>query len=58
VVRIKSVVSYVVEEACPINGFSSCFLEQAFHYTISFWARKEGLVLGFRNRFKRSDDKV
>jgi hypothetical protein len=42
VVRISSVVSYVVEEACPNNGFSSYFLEQAFHYTISFRAGKEG----------------
>lgn len=27
VVRINSVVSYVVEEACPNNGFSFYFLE-------------------------------
>ncbi len=58
VVRINNVVSYVVEEACPINGFSSYFLEQAIHYTISFKAWTEGLVLRFKGQFKGSDDKV
>jgi len=58
VVSINSVVLYVVKDTCPINGFSSYFLEQAFHYTSSFRARKEGLVLRFKDQFKGNDDKV
>jgi hypothetical protein len=33
-------------------------LEQAIHYTISFKAWTEGLVLRFKGQFKGSDDKV
>jgi len=50
VVRIESVVLCAVGEEYPTNDFSSSFLEQTFHYAMSFRAKKkESLVLEFRD---------
>jgi hypothetical protein len=58
VVKIESVVLCALGEECPTNDLSSSFLEQTFHYAMSFRAEKEGLVLRFRDQFKGNDDKV
>ncbi len=55
-VKIESVVSCALGEECLTNDLSSSFLEQKFH--ISFRAKKEGLVLRFRDQFKENDDRV
>ncbi len=48
-VRIKSVVLCAIGEECPTNDLSSSFLEQTFHYAMRFRAKKEGLVLEFKD---------
>ncbi len=48
-VRIESVVSCAIGEECPTNYLLSSFLEQTFHYAMIFRAKKEGLVLEFRD---------
>lgn len=56
VVIVESVISCVVGEECSTISLSSSFLEQAFHYITNFKVRKEGLMLGFKDQFKGSDD--
>ncbi len=57
-VIIENVILCVVEEECPIIGLSFSFLEQAFHCVMNFRVEKEGSMLGFKDQFKGSDDKV
>ncbi len=57
-VIVYSVASCVVGKESPIIGLSSSFLKQTFHCTMNFKVGKEGLMLGFKDQFKGSADKV
>jgi hypothetical protein len=45
VVRIESVVWCAVGEECPIDDLLSSFLQQTFHYAMSFRSNARTLVV-------------